>query len=58
MLSVTKIVVSTLYLIVLGTAEFRFKQAETVLTKEISRKISIVESNKWSKNFQVRTLNS
>lgn len=58
MLSVTKIVVPTLYLIVLGTAEFRFKQAETVLTKEISRKISIVESNKWSKNFKVRTLNS
>ena len=58
MLSVTKIVVSTLYFIVLGTAEFRFEQAETVLTKEISRKISIVESDKWSKNFKVRTLNS
>lgn len=58
MLSVTKIVVSTLYLIVLETAKVLFEQAETVLTKEINRKISIVESNKWSKNFKVRTLNS
>lgn len=58
MLSVTKIVVSTLYLIVLETAEFLLEQAEAVLTKEINRKISIVESNKWSKNFKVLTLNS
>lgn len=58
MLPMTKVVVSTLYLIVLETGEFLFEQAEAVLSKEISRKISIVESNKWSKNFKVRTLNS